>query len=192
VKAKNLSFTLIELLVVISLIILFTSVVLVYFGEVRARARDTQRIMAIYQIKQGLELYYNLYGKYPGNTDNDSGGWDIGNPGVGEGDTFIKSLEEKGIFKKTPIDVDKRFSKRTDQGVTGYFRYFYYYYDPDPDVDSDAEICGCKHAFYLLAAALEKGKSFYGITNQVDPCNQCPSKEFLELDDVYVIMGMEG
>ncbi len=186
---KNFSFTLIELLVVAALIILVASIVLVYFGEVRARIRDTQRIMAIYQIRQGLELYYDLYGKYPGNTDNDSGGWDIGNPALGEGDTFITSLEEKGLFEKTPIDVDDRFSTRTDQGVTGYFRYFYYYYDPDPYVVSDAEICGCEHAFYLLAAALEKEKSFYGITNQIDPCNQC---SLSGLDDVYVIMGMEG
>lgn len=62
---KSLGFTLVELLVVISIISLLSSVVYASLNTARAKARDSQRIAALDQIKLALELYYDNHGQYP-------------------------------------------------------------------------------------------------------------------------------
>lgn len=64
-KNKSLGFTLIELLVVISIIGLLSSVVLSALSGARSRARDTQRISDIGELKKALALYYDKHGYYP-------------------------------------------------------------------------------------------------------------------------------
>lgn len=71
-KSKNRGFTLIELLVVIAIISLLSSVVISSLSNARAKARDTQRIAILGQIRNALELYYNDNGYYP----QSNCGWD--------------------------------------------------------------------------------------------------------------------
>ena len=64
-------FTLIELLVVIAIIGLLASIVLTSLSSARVKARDTQRVAAIVQIRNALELYAGDTTHYP----NSNGTW---------------------------------------------------------------------------------------------------------------------
>ncbi|MEK7586907.1 MAG: glycosyltransferase [Patescibacteria group bacterium] len=64
-KATHSGFTLIELLVVISIISLLASIVFTNLQEARSKARDTQRVASLIQIRNALELYHSENGKYP-------------------------------------------------------------------------------------------------------------------------------
>ena len=63
-KKNNKGFTLIELLVVISIIGLFSSIVLAGLQNARQRAQNTKIVAEINQLKTALELYKNDNGKY--------------------------------------------------------------------------------------------------------------------------------
>ncbi len=64
-------FTLIELLVVIAIIGLLASIILVFFGNIRDKARDAKRKAELYQINLAIEMYYQAKGYYP----NPGGDW---------------------------------------------------------------------------------------------------------------------
>lgn len=64
-KPNSRGFTLIELLVVIAIIGLLSSVVLVALSSARSRARDSQRVSALVQIRTALEVYRSTYNSYP-------------------------------------------------------------------------------------------------------------------------------
>jgi prepilin-type N-terminal cleavage/methylation domain-containing protein len=61
---KNRGFTLIELLVVIAIIGILSSIVLITLNKARAKARDSQRLVAFREFGKGLELFYDEYGVY--------------------------------------------------------------------------------------------------------------------------------
>jgi prepilin-type N-terminal cleavage/methylation domain-containing protein len=115
----NKGFTIIELLVVIAVIGLLASIVLVSVDHGKKKARDARRLSDMRQILLALELYYDSNGHYPGNTDNDCGGWDAGfNGGPGSGDPFIRPLKDGG-FIETPGDP-------TATGKCGGYAYYRY------------------------------------------------------------------
>jgi len=58
-------FTLIELLVVISIIGILTTLLVVNFVGARERARDSQKIRNLNEIKNALRIYYNDKQAYP-------------------------------------------------------------------------------------------------------------------------------
>ena len=62
---KNTGFTLIELLVVITLITLFSLVVLTAVFQGRKESRDLSRISDVGQMKLGVKLYKEAVGEYP-------------------------------------------------------------------------------------------------------------------------------
>lgn len=62
---KDSGFTLVELLVVIAIIGVLSSVVLVSLNSARAKARDARRLADFKQIQTALELFYDVYGRYP-------------------------------------------------------------------------------------------------------------------------------
>jgi len=74
---KNKGFTLIELLVVIAVISLLASIILVNVSSIRARARDTRRIMDVNNIKKALDMYNLDKGYYPhmGGATAPNSGW---------------------------------------------------------------------------------------------------------------------
>jgi len=113
-------FTLIELLVVIAIIGLISSIVLASLNNARMKARDARRLSDMREMQTALELYYDSNNAYPGNTDNDCSGWDIGfNGGQGSGDPFIQPLETGNFISKTPGDPISTGS------CDGYFYYLY-------------------------------------------------------------------
>lgn len=75
---KRRGFTLIELLVVIVILGILSSIVVVYVGNSRLRARDVKRKTDVKQMSSAIEQYAIANGKYPsavsygGSEDNDS------------------------------------------------------------------------------------------------------------------------
>ena len=62
---KNLGFSLIELLVVISIIGVLTAVLMMNLVGARERARDSQKIQDLNNLKSALRMYYNDNQTYP-------------------------------------------------------------------------------------------------------------------------------
>ncbi len=62
---KNTAFTLVELLVVIAIISILSTVMLIGSQGYLARARDSERITDLSQIRIALELYFNACRQYP-------------------------------------------------------------------------------------------------------------------------------
>lgn len=59
-------FTLIEMLIVVAIIGILSGVVLVGLGPVQRGGRDSRRVADLRQVQNGLELYFNKCGYYPG------------------------------------------------------------------------------------------------------------------------------
>lgn len=73
VKNSKKGFTLIEILVVVAIIAILSSVVLIGLGPTRRAGRDARRISDLRQVQNGLELYFNHCGAYPGGASNVAG-----------------------------------------------------------------------------------------------------------------------
>jgi prepilin-type N-terminal cleavage/methylation domain-containing protein len=78
-RATRKGFTLIEILIVVAIIAILASVVLVGLGPTQQAGRDSRRISDLSEAQNGLELYYNKCGIYPGDsacgTGAPAGGW---------------------------------------------------------------------------------------------------------------------
>src|SRR5579863_3533942 len=59
-------FTLIEILIVVAIIAILASIVLVGLGPTQQAGRDARRLSDLHEVQNGLELYYNSCGYYPG------------------------------------------------------------------------------------------------------------------------------
>src|SRR5690348_14262381 len=64
---KRSGFTLIEILIVVAIIAILASVVLIGLGPTQQAGRDSRRLSDLRQVQNGLELYFNKCGYYPGN-----------------------------------------------------------------------------------------------------------------------------
>lgn len=111
IKNKK-GFTLMELLVVIFIIILISSLITVYFFQIRKNARDNKRLANISEIQIALENYKFFEGEYPAE--------------LIPGEPLIGSTTEKIFLNKVPknpnyYNLDCSFDD---------YKYFY-------DVDSD-------------------------------------------------------
>lgn len=62
---KSKGFTLIEMLVVVAVIGLLISLAVVQLRTIRAKSRDTRRVVDILTISKALSLYYNNHQVYP-------------------------------------------------------------------------------------------------------------------------------
>lgn len=66
INYERQGFTLIEILIVVAIIAILASVVLVGLGPTQQSGRDARRLSDLHEIQNGLELYYNKCGYYPG------------------------------------------------------------------------------------------------------------------------------
>jgi len=113
---RNYGFTLIELLVVISIIGFLVTAAVYSFNKARMQARDVKRMVDMSQIETALKIYYQDKNSFPGNTDNDSGGWDCG--GSNYDTVFIQPLATGGYIKPVPTEPKK--------GMGCSYRYYNY------------------------------------------------------------------
>jgi general secretion pathway protein G len=65
-KKQRQGFTLIEILIVVAIIAILASVVLIGLGPTQRAGRDARRLSDLREIQNGLELFYNKCGYYPG------------------------------------------------------------------------------------------------------------------------------
>jgi len=65
IRATNKGFTLIELLVSIAIITMLATVVTITASAAREKARDTQRVNDLEQLRIALRLYLEQHGEYP-------------------------------------------------------------------------------------------------------------------------------
>jgi prepilin-type N-terminal cleavage/methylation domain-containing protein len=65
-KNERKGFTLIEILIVVAIIAILASIVLVGLGPSQQAGRDARRLSDLREVQNGLELYYNDCGYYPG------------------------------------------------------------------------------------------------------------------------------
>ena len=118
---KKKGFTLIELLVVISIISLLSSIILSSLNTARAKARDSQRIQGLLQIRNALALYQADHnGDFPNaNASTCTKSWTA---------AFNTALVDTGKYISS-LPVDPRNSEVTcnDPIGTGW-KYFYGYY----------------------------------------------------------------
>jgi prepilin-type N-terminal cleavage/methylation domain-containing protein len=78
---KKKGFTLIEILIVVAIIAILASVVLVGLGPTQQAGRDARRISDLSEVQNGLELYYNKCGYYPGASNATDATCDASAPG---------------------------------------------------------------------------------------------------------------
>lgn len=121
-------FTLIELLVVITIIGLLSSILLVGFNSVRAKARDAIRANDMHTIYTML-MQYNIKNQGIPKTstyfDDNAGGWDYSSQPVGT-PSFMSFLVTDGIAVKVPVDPINNMT--TDGWPAGTYAYKYYCY----------------------------------------------------------------
>lgn len=73
IRNERKGFTLIEILIVVAIIAILASVVLVGLGPTQQAGRDARRISDLREVQNGLELYFNRCGFYPGQAAPASG-----------------------------------------------------------------------------------------------------------------------
>ena len=66
IKNNKQGFTLIEILIVVAIIAILASIVLVGLGPTQQSGRDARRLSDLHEVQNGLELFYNKCGYYPG------------------------------------------------------------------------------------------------------------------------------
>jgi len=153
-------FTLIELLVSIAVISLLGSIVLVSLSSVRKKARDTRRIQDFKNLIVALELFRAAEGRLPNNTDNDTGGFDVGNSSLVDPEGFIAELQTPpsgASILRMPIVESNGFSPSNS--------YRYYKYSP---AESPAVDCVGTVAVFLVR--LEQPQSTYRIGDTFADC----------------------
>lgn len=65
---KERGFTLIEMLIVVAIIAILASIVIVGVAPAQQSGRDARRVSDLQNIRNGLQLYYNKCGFYPGSS----------------------------------------------------------------------------------------------------------------------------
>jgi len=142
---------------VVGLIGLLAAIVVTALNETRAKTRDTRRIRDFKNLITALELYRNEKDSLPVVTEDDGGGWDVGNPGLPANNTFIKPLTDEGILRTVIVDVDSRFNDNS-------WSYRYRKYIAGESGNA------CDYTFAVLGVKLEKSRENYNLSNQVEDC----------------------
>jgi prepilin-type N-terminal cleavage/methylation domain-containing protein len=84
-------FTLIEILIVVAIIAILASIVLVGLGPSQQSGRDARRLSDLREVQNGLELFYNKCGYYPGTVGGAAGACAVGAPGGAETWTSLQT-----------------------------------------------------------------------------------------------------
>lgn len=155
---RHAGFTLLELLVVVALVGLLVALTISNIQYARARARDTRRVQDARTLLTAIELYRADTNKLPDNpTDltagDNTGGFDVGNPGFRSNHIFLKQLIDAGALKQPIVDVDTQFLNDHS------YRYFKY----------SNFLCG-SGSYGVLGFRLEHAQAEYKITDDVQAC----------------------
>ena len=122
-------------------------------NAVRINGRDTKRIGDVRSILTALESYRDSAGKLPDNTDNDAGGWDIGNTRQGAGDTFCSRCATPGYWE--PCRLRHILAPRLIQVF---------------NISNTPMSSNCGGTYAILAVRLEGKKESYKVQNTLETC----------------------
>jgi len=127
---KRQGFTLIEILIVVAIIAILASVVLIGLGPTQQSGRDARRLSDLHEVQNGLELFFNKCGYYPGTA---AGG------ACAAGGATAGYAEMSGALTGAGLGINSVPSDPLNNAT-----YKYYYKTNGADANS-----------YLLAATLE-------------------------------------
>lgn len=113
-------FTLIELLVVISIIGVFSSIVLFSLNTARGKARDAKRLSDMHQVQTALEFYNLKNGAYPYSNGSGCGGWETTGSDA-TNNNFVASLVTDGDIPKGVKDPTAAW-----ENTCGNYAYYQY------------------------------------------------------------------
>jgi len=136
IKNKK-GFTLIEILIVVAIIAILASVVLVGLGPTQQSGRDARRLSDLHEVQNGLELFYNKCGYYPGEINAGACGT-TATTGYSTGATPMNTALTSAGLQISTVPLDP-----TNSGV-----HIYYY-----------RTNGASASQYLLATVLENANN---------------------------------
>ena len=119
---------------IFSLILVLFLVILsiLSFDYIRAKVRDQKRKIDLRQISLALDMYYDIYQKYPEVIDKDFGEWDTTYEPDRQEKSFLDILVKNNFINYLPYDpINNEFY---------HYRYAYY----------PAGKYGCEKPFYIL------------------------------------------
>jgi prepilin-type N-terminal cleavage/methylation domain-containing protein len=141
-------FTLIELLVVISIISLLSSVILASLNDAKMKARDTQRIRTLVELRTALEMYANDHnGEYPSCNAGNNYCRSTTESGPAGGDLSLLSQMSSYIknITRDPINIDGQYG--------------YYYLKGCKPTTVNNYICPGGENNYILGTRLERSSN---------------------------------
>jgi prepilin-type N-terminal cleavage/methylation domain-containing protein len=94
---KEKGFTLIEILIVVAIIAILASIVIVGVGPAQQSGRDARRVADLQDIRNGLQLFYDKCGFYPGTAAPTCTDGSAGATWTGSSGSFQSALEGAGI-----------------------------------------------------------------------------------------------
>jgi prepilin-type N-terminal cleavage/methylation domain-containing protein len=117
INIKRKGFTLVELLVVVAIIGLLSGMVVISIKNVKAKARDSQRVSDVNTISTGLNMYHNDFNAYP-----------VFDGYITGADGLSIALKNSGAVSALPIDPlnngNYRYYYQSVDGEDFYLEYY--------------------------------------------------------------------
>ena len=120
-KIKTGGFTLIEILVAIAIIGILSMVIFASINQVRANARDKERLSNLKQMQAAIEIYGNANGRYPAAGCGRVTSWTGKGSSFGSCTVYIDGIED--LMSPLPIDTTTTvngYLYRTNTSGTAY------------------------------------------------------------------------
>jgi type II secretory pathway pseudopilin PulG len=175
-KSKK-GFTVLELIVILAVVGFIAAFFLTSLMSERAQSRDMQRISDAKNLLTAIDIYKTSFNNLPkNNIDSKSdgpSGFDIGNVGQPDSDSFIRPLIDSKVLNNSIIETDPALKDES-------YRYRVYANDENNP---------CKFEFAILGVKLEHSKNNYGVKSELENCySSFPNSDWAKENNWLVYM----